>query len=425
MSQKLSYLTLLLFLVLSGCENSKKSDDTSKIEKAIAEVQQEFVPDSRVALFDVEVQNNNNNNNNNNKNNNNNNNNSVQVLKGETNLPQAATSLKDKLKSEQIKFVDSIRLLPDTEGLDGKIFGVIKISVANLRDAPNHPAQLTTQATLGTPVKIYKKRGSWYYIQTPDNYLAWVDSGGVEAKSEEGFETWKSSEKLIFLETYGQSFKASDIDSQPVSDLVSGNVLELVGEQNGFYEVKYPDGKKAFVEKAKAKEYAQWLASLDQTKEDLVQTSKDLMGLPYLWGGTSPKGVDCSGFTKTIYFLNGMVLPRDASQQIETGIMVDSTKNFENLIPGDLLFFGKPATDSTKERIIHVGMWIGNDQFIHSMGEVHISTVDTTAADFDRYNYNRYLRTKRVLNADSTGITYLTRKDIFTKDTISEGAAEE
>ena len=200
-----------------------------------------------------------------------------------------------------------------------------------------------------------------------------------------------------------------------VSDLVAGDILELTAEQGNFYEIAYPDGRSAFVPKTDAKPYKTWLADLDVDGEELVMTGEKLMGLPYLWGGTSPKGVDCSGFTKTVYFLNGMVIPRDASQQVHTGVLVDSTRNFENLVAGDLLFFGRPATDSTKERVIHVGMWIGDHKFIHSMGDVHISTMDTTATDFDEYNYNRYLRTKRILNEKDKGLQYLKEEDIFTE----------
>ncbi|MDX1720236.1 MAG: glycoside hydrolase, partial [Salegentibacter mishustinae] len=83
-------------------------------------------------------------------------------------------------------------------------------------------------------------------------------------------------------------------------------------------------------------------------------------------------------------------------------------------------FFGKPATDSTSERVIHVGMWIGDNKFIHSMGEVHISNFDTEAEDFDEYNYNRYLRTKRILNKEDKGLIYLKNTDLFTTSEAEE-----
>jgi cell wall-associated NlpC family hydrolase len=192
--------------------------------------------------------------------------------------------------------------------------------------------------------------------------------------------------------------------------------MELLGEQNQFYEVRYPNGDIAFVENRAAQPYSEWITALNPSEENLIKTSKSLMGLPYLWGGTSPKGVDCSGYTKTIYFLNGIIIPRDASQQVHTGKLVDSTRNFENLIPGDLLFFGRVATDSTSERVVHVGMWIGNHQFIHSSGNVHISTFDTTATDFDEANYDRYLRTKRLLKVEDKALINLKESRIFTEE---------
>jgi hypothetical protein len=335
------------------------------------------------------------------------------VLKGESNLPEAVSSLKLKLEEKQITYTDSIKLLPG-EGMKETPNALVKLSVANLRSNPAHSAELATQATMGTPLEILKKEGSWYLAQTPDKYIAWVDDGGLEPVNDEKFRTWRASPKLIYTKAFGFSYKEASLDSQEVSDLVAGSIMELLGEQSQFYEVRYPNGDKAFVEKSAAQPYREWIAALNP-EENLIKTSKSLMGLPYLWGGTSPKGVDCSGYTKTIYFLNGIIIPRDASQQVHTGKLVDSTRNFENLIPGDLLFFGRAGTDSTAERVVHVGMWIGNNQFIHSSGNVHISNMDSKAEDFDEYNYNRYLRTMRVLGQQDDRLIHLSQSDLFQK----------
>jgi cell wall-associated NlpC family hydrolase len=397
-------LISLVALSVGACQNSGK-ENKSLIDSQgiIAEVSKEYAPDIRVALFNVKAEENE----------------GKLVLKGESNLPEAVNSLKLKLEEKQIAFTDSIKLLPG-EAMKETQNALVKISVANLRSNPAHSAELATQATMGTPLKIFKKEGSWYLVQTPDKYLAWVDDGGLEPVTDEKFETWRATPKLIYTKAFGFSYNEARLDSQEVSDLVAGSILELIGEQNQFYEVRYPNGDKAFVEKIAAQPYRDWIAALNTSEENLIKTSKSLMGLPYLWGGTSSKGVDCSGYTKTIYFLNGIIIPRDASQQVHTGKLVDSTKNFENLIPGDLLFFGRAATDSTAERVVHVGMWIGNNQFIHSSGNVHISTFDTTATDFDEANYNRYLRTKRIKDQDGEGLLFLKKEDIF-MNKVNEG----
>jgi len=403
-----TYIAVLAAMLLISCSEPTEKNEENKAEGIIAKVDKIHAPDNRVALFDVQAFKIG----------------DTYILKGESNLPDAVRELKEEMQSQDLKFTDSIRLLPAANELEGKTFGIVKISVANLRDEPKHSAQLITQATLGMPLHVYKKKGEWYYVQTPEGYLGWVDSGGLDHRNKEEFSEWKSVEKLIYLKPAGNSYQEPDISSQSVSDLVAGDVLELLNEGTKFYKVRYPDGREAFVNQSEAKLFNEWLSSLSMEKEALVKTSKELMGLPYLWGGTSPKGVDCSGFTKTVYFLNGMVLPRDASQQVHTGKLVDTTRNFQNLIPGDLLFFGRPATDSTSERVIHVGMWIGENQFIHSMGDVHISTMDTTAAEFDKYNYDRYLRSKRVFNEKDEKLIYLKQNDIYTNAGISKKVLE-
>lgn len=395
MNSRLNHpIIFLLAFLLLGCAPEELEEDP--LATQIAQIKTEFAPDKRVALFDISAINNK----------------ERYVLSGESDLPEAIASLKERLWSENIDFVDSIQLLPSPD-LQGMTQGVIRISVANLRSKPAHSAELATQATLGTPVKVLKKENEWYYIQTPDKYLSWVDAGGLEIMDTAQAEQWKSATKLIYTNTFGHSYSLPNSNSQVVSDLVAGNILEILETEANFYTVRYPDGRQAHVYQAEGKPYNEWLEALSPNGETLVSTSKTLMGLPYLWGGTSPKGVDCSGFTKTIFFLNGMVIPRDASQQVHTGKPIDSTRNFESLERGDLLFFGRKATDSTKEKVVHVGMWIGDNEFIHSSGQVRISSMDKEAENFDEYNLNRYLRTKRLLQEEDKGLINLTQTPVF------------
>jgi cell wall-associated NlpC family hydrolase len=369
----------LIAILLTGCSSS--SDSKNEIASVIEATENYFVPDSRVDRFEAEVKSTS----------------DSLVLSGETTLPGAKQALLDSLAAHNIAVVDSLELLP-SQSLGAETYGLVNNSVANIRSSPSHPAQLSTQATLGMPLKVLKKEGGWYLIQTPDDYLGWVDSGGLERMSKEQYQEWSTAPKLIYQETYGFSHREPSASSEKVTDLVAGSILKLDNTLGAFYAVTYPDGRKAFVNKAEAKPYDQWQKDLSASKASLVESAKMMMGAPYLWGGTSTKGIDCSGFTKTIYFMNGRVIPRDASQQIKAGTLVDDQRNFDSLQVGDLLFFGKEATDTTDRRVVHVGMWIGDQQFIHSSGRVHISSVDSTTDNFDSYNLNRYLESRRYLD---------------------------
>lgn len=370
-------LPVLFFLsLLNGCASKQEE----KIQSAITEIRSTYIPDGRVDRFDVsykivgdEI-----------------------LLEGETTLPDAKRSLLDTLLYLNASLVDSITVLPD-ESLGSDFYGLVNNSVSNIRSEPKHSAQLATQALLGMPLQILKRSGGWYYVRTPDDYLSWVDSGGITRMDQKTYSEWVTSEKLIYLNTYGFSYAKASTEAEKVSDLVAGNILRLINKSGSFYKVAYPDGRIGYILTKESKPLDQWSKDLNATREDLVTTARSMMGIPYLWGGTSTKGVDCSGFTKTVFFMNGLIIPRDASQQVHAGIKVDQEKNWDQLEVGDLLFFGVPETDDSSRRVVHVGMWIGNHQFIHASRQVRISSVNPDHENFDEYNTNRYLESRRYL----------------------------
>ena len=378
----------LLFSVLVGIILSFQSysQETSIMDKAnsiIKEVKENFAPDKRVAIFNIEA----------------NESNNTLLISGETNLPEAKLELIKRLGNAKIYYNEEIEMLPSKD-LGEKIFGVINLSVANIRSKPDHPAELATQSLLGTPINVFKKGENGYYlVQTPDGYIAWLDDDGFAFMNQEELTNWKESKKVIFLNEFGFSFSKPDDDSPHVSDLAAGNLLKLIEEGQYFYKVGYPDGREAFVKKEDAKFFDDWYNSLNPTGETILNTAYRFMGIPYLWGGTSTKGMDCSGFTKTVYFLNGIILKRDASQQVYTGELVNTENGWDNLQPGDLLFFGTKAKENKKERITHVAIYIGDGDFIHAAGRVKINSFNKNKPYYSQYRDNMFIRVNRILTS--------------------------
>lgn len=385
--------------VLIGSLTLTNAQENKKMTELLDKVKQQFAPDKRTAIFNVQAVEEN----------------GSVTLKGETNIPAARDKMISELKKNNINVKDEISVLPSKD-LNGKTFGVINLSVANIRTNHEHSAEMATQAMLGTPVKVLKKDHGWYLIQTPDEYIAWVDGDGIQQMTKAEYNTWNGAEKVLYTAFFGFTLSEPDLNSAHVSDIVKGNILKSLGEEKGFVKVEYPDHRTAFIPKNECMNFNSWLESREPNAENLIKAGKSLMGVPYLWGGTSVKGVDCSGFTKTIYFLSGVILPRDASQQVYSGDPVDTRDSFDNLKPGDLLFFGNKATASTKEKATHVAMYIGNGEYIHSSGRVRINSLDMSKKNFNSHRFDTFLRARRILTSlDRNGISLIKSNDLKLK----------
>jgi gamma-D-glutamyl-L-lysine dipeptidyl-peptidase len=365
----------------------KRIKADSSITQIIESFTQRFAPDKRTAIFQIDAFKQNN----------------QLILTGRTNLFGAKSFLLDRLKIEKVPIVDEVKTLPEAE-LEDKVYGLVEVSVCNIRYSPKHSGEMASQALMGTPLRILEREDNgWLLVQTPDQYISWVDRGAITMMNKEGIDRWKMAQKIIYTRAYGSAYSEANEESATVSDLVAGCMMELIAEVGDFYQVQFPDQRQGYVSKREANNYNQWLAGVSATEENLVKTSKRMMGIPYLWGGTSFKGVDCSGFTKTVYFLNGIVLPRDASQQVSVGETIDKTGNWSDLKAGDLLFFGEKREDGS-EKVVHVAMWLGNGEYIHASDKVRVNSMISTTTNYDDYNAKRYLRAKRILKTGMAGV---------------------
>lgn len=378
-------LALAAFFALSllpwsalGAQEEAVPDEVKAIGRTL---KARYAPDRRVALFDVEC--------------------SLTgakklLLRGVTTSAEAKAELLSTLEARGYEAVDSLRLLPDEKGLEGKTYGIINLSVASLRVEPDYSSEMTTQALLGMPVRVLERNG-WYRIQTPDDYIAWVHRVSVLPVTRKELTAWNRAEKVVVTSHYAFVYSQPDRRSQTVSDVVAGNRLKLEGAEGDFYRVSYPDGRRGYVEKSVALPEREWRKNLKQDAASIIRTAHTLMGVPYLWAGTSSKGMDCSGFVRTVLFMHDIIIPRDASQQAYVGQHIDIAPDFSNLRPGDLVFFGRKATAERKERVVHVGIYIGGRRFIHSQGDVRISSFDPQDERFDAFNLERLLFATRVL----------------------------
>jgi cell wall-associated NlpC family hydrolase len=374
--------TLFFFtLIIASCSKSVVFDHKNNEE--IKKIKNLYAPDTRVNVFNVKGFTTG----------------KKLVLKGETDNPLVKEQLLQDF-SKNFKIVeDSIQLLPDSKLHSTR--ALVNVSVANLRTNPSHPSELATQAIFGTPVQVLKKENDWYLVQTPDKYIAWVDSPAITLVSDAEYDNWLSSSKVIATTSCGLIFATDSANSLPISDFVAGNIFQL--DENyytqGFIKIILPDRRKGFVKKSEFEILDIFIVKNNTIKiENLINTAKHYMGIPYLWGGTSVKALDCSGFTKTVFFMNGMIVPRDASQQVLAGDRVEIDEHYSKIKPGDLLFFGSKRADNT-DRITHVGIYLGNGSFIHESGTVKIESLRKSDNNYNDFRASSLLQVRRYLKA--------------------------
>jgi len=368
---------LLLLLLYAGTILTAQTYSYKSLTDDLQTLQKQLVPDKRVAILELEIKD------------------TLQpvvVVSGVTDLPDAKQQIIRFLNDKKISFIDSIQLLPDSS-LGDKIWALATLSVSNLRAMPGDASELVSQTMMGTPLKVLEYKNRWYRVQTPELYIGWMDAAGLQTFSAKEMEEWKNSKRYLFNRITGIVYDSPGKKGGVVSDVVLGDLFEVEGSVRRFLKIKIPDGRTGYVRKSDCISFDEWSNS-EPDVQSIFSVAREMMGFPYLWGGTSGKGIDCSGFVKLVFYSQGIILSRDASQQAKYGESIDLASR-NNLQPGDLLFFGRTA-----QRITHVGIYLGNGDFIHSSGRVHISSIDPADPKYapDRNN----VAARRILNSLNT-----------------------
>lgn len=342
----------LAILIAFGANSTLANEKTNKL---LATIKKTYAPDSRTAICELSAVETN----------------GKLVIKGKVDNNLLKQNVLYSLKKNNIEFIDSINVLEYTQS---KPWAIVKLSIASLRTAGKHAAEMATQAIMGTPVKILEYAGEWVRVQTPDNYISYVPGNSLHKITQREFDAWRNTTRFI-VTVYQTQLTEEPGDDNTVSDLVLGNILEYKGESGDYIKLSTPDGREGYVKKTEVNELSSW--SQQTFNADLInKVAHRMMGSGYLWGGTSTKVTDCSGLMKVSYFANGIILQRDASQQALTGKIIKA-EDWKTAKLGDLLFFG-----SKSGKVTHVGMYLKDGEYIHCSGRVKINSVDPQAKNY-------------------------------------------
>lgn len=253
---------------------------------------------------------------------------------------------------------------------------VVTGAVENMHRGSSADTDVVSQAILGTNVKLLQKERNaadedWYEVETPDAYTGWIAAPALRVP-DPGEAPYASSGPVFVVNSLlANTYREPDVtEHKPFKVAPISAVLEITGEEGErWLKVRLPCGAQAWIQRGDGDvREAPW-AWPRRPVEDMVALAKRFLGLPYTWGGTSPLGLDCSGFVQLVYKMSGIGILRDADIQMEQSGLVPVPAGEERA--GDLVFFGRTG-------IGHVGMMIDAEYFINA------TTHETPTVRIDR-----------------------------------------
>jgi cell wall-associated NlpC family hydrolase len=259
----------------------------------------------------------------------------------------------------------AILVLPAPEGSSPSPAreAVVVAAVENMYSAPDESVDVVSQATLGQVVEVLETRGAFARVRTPDRYDGWVPRPALAEYADPAAPRYARAGRVVEVTSLmANVYRDPDVTTaRPRAWAPLATRLEVTadGPSERWLVVRLPSGDPGYVQAGDVTPADPLAPRRRGSPEDVLATARRFLGVPYLWGGMTVHGIDCSGFVSRVYFAHGVLLPRDADQQFADPAAVPVER--PDLRPGDLLFFGSDARSIT-----HVGLYAGEGRFLNA-----------------------------------------------------------
>lgn len=262
----------------------------------------------------------------------------------------------------------------------------VAASVAEVRREPRHAAEQVTQVLQGEALQPLVHEDGWLLARLADGYVGWVRDWHLRFVAPQVAQDFRARADARIAANQVTLRTEPRADADASGDTVLGTAVVTAGDERGWTRIELPGGDSGWVRQQALRAGT---GSWPRTHEALLATVRRFVGVPYLWGGKSPKGFDCSGLVQFVFGLHGMTLPRDSDQQAVEGDAVE--------VPAacDLVFFGR-------ERVTHVAIAEGPGTFLHARGAVRRNSTVAGRPAYDGELWALRCGIRRVFDPDST-----------------------